>query len=564
MLLALLAVLPILVVGILLIGYQWPASRAMPICYAIAAGLALFVWQVPPVQVAAATSKGLLIVGELLFIIFGAVLLLHTLEDCGVMGKIQQNLASVSSDRRIQVIIIAWLFGSFIEGASGFGTPAVLAVPLLIGLGFPPLAAVFAGVAIQCTPVSFGAAGTPILVGVSTGLAGASNVEQYLEEHAYVGTQGWLEFLQQIGWRVALIHASLGLLIPLLLVCLMTFYFGANRSFREGLAVWRFALFAALAMLAPYLAAAYFLGPEFPSLLGGSIGLVIVMFTAHRGWFLPDPADTWDFPPTDEQRPAIPTPVLRRPQTMETRDKGGTLSAWLPYFLVALFLVVSRIVPSVKSELLSYKWCFPDILGTSIGHEINFLYSPGTIFVVVSLISFFYYIAVDNFTWTAYRHSWRRAAETLSRALPALFFAVPMVQVFINSGKGSANYNTMPLELAGGIEQIVGSAWPLAAPFVGGLGAAIAGSNTVSNMMFSLFQFEVGSRIAVDPIWIVALQAVGGAAGNTVCVHNIIAASAVAGISGYEGIVIRKTFWVFFYYALTPGIVFLFLLTYRR
>jgi lactate permease len=99
----------------------------------------------------------------------------------------------------------------------------------------------------------------------------------------------------------------------------------------------------------------------------------------------------------------------------------------------------------------------------------------------------------------------------------------------------------------------VGSAWPLFSTFIGGVGAAVAGSNTVSNMMFSLFQYEVGEKIGVDPSWIVALQAVGGAAGNTICVHNVVAASAVAGMMGREGSVIRKTLLVFTYYALLLG-----------
>ena len=88
---------------------------------------------------------------------------------------------------------------------------------------------------------------------------------------------------------------------------------------------------------------------------------------------------------------------------------------------------------------------------------------------------------------------------------------------------------------------------------VGGFGAFVAGSNTVSNMMFSLFQFGVGERIGVDPSWIVALQAVGGAAGNMICVHNVVAASAVVGLLGREGTVIRMTFLPFVYYALLPG-----------
>lgn len=135
----------------------------------------------------------------------------------------------------------------------------------------------------------------------------------------------------------------------------------------------------------------------------------------------------------------------------------------------------------------------------------------------------------------------------------ALVFTVPMVRVFIESSGGAAGYPKMPIALAEGVSQLAGQAWPLFAPFIGGMGAFVAGSNTVSNMMFSLFQFGVGTRIGVDPSWIVALQAVGGAAGNVICVHNVVAASATVGLLGREGLVIRKTLLVFFYYALTAG-----------
>lgn len=212
----------------------------------------------PAANVAACSVVGLTIAGELLFIVFGAILLLNTLEESGALMRIRQSFLSITPDRRIQVIIIAWLFGSFIEGSAGFGTPAAVCVPLLVGLGFPAMAAATAGMIIQSTPVSFGAAG---------------------------------------------------------------------------------------------------------------------------------------------------------------------------------------------------------------------------------------------------------------------------------------------------------AAWPMFATFVGGIGAAVAGSNTISNMMLSAFQFEVGKEIGADPLWIVALQAVGGAAGNTICVHNVVAASAVVGLSGKEGTVIRKTLVVFLYYALLTGTV---------
>jgi len=155
--------------------------------------------------------------------------------------------------------------------------------------------------------------------------------------------------------------------------------------------------------------------------------------------------------------------------------------------------------------------------------------------------------------FASYKAAWNKSARTMLAASAALVFTVPMVQVFINSGGGQHEFPKMPIALAEGVEALVGEAWPVFATFVGGIGAAVAGSNTISNMMFSLFQFEVGTRIGVDPTWVVALQAVGGAAGNTICVHNIVAASAVVGLVGKEGIVIRKTLIVFTYYALLTG-----------
>jgi lactate permease len=154
---------------------------------------------------------------------------------------------------------------------------------------------------------------------------------------------------------------------------------------------------------------------------------------------------------------------------------------------------------------------------------------------------------------SAFQRAVSGSSKVMLGASAALVFTVPMVQVFINTGGGGAGYERMPIVLAEGIAALAGSAWPLFAPMIGGMGAFVAGSNTVSNMMFSLFQFGVAERIQVDPTWIVALQAVGGAAGNIICVHNVVAASAVVGLSGREGEVIRKTLLPFAYYALLPG-----------
>ncbi|MFM1895415.1 MAG: hypothetical protein RLZZ385_489 [Pseudomonadota bacterium] len=548
-LLALLSLLPILTVAVFLVILRWPASRAMPISYVTAALLALLVWQVSVAQVAAATINGLVVAASLIFIIFGAILLLNTLQHSGAINAIRQGFSDITPDRRIQVIIIAWLFGSFIEGSAGFGTPAAVAVPLMVGLGFPAMAAVVAGMIIQSTPVSFGAIGTPILVGINTGLSADPQMLQYAMDR---GFEEWRQFLHFIAIKVALIHALAGTFIPLIVTAVMTRYFGRNRSFAEGLQIWKFALFAAFSMTIPYILVANLLGPEFPSMFGGLIGLAIVVTAARKGLFMPENDQLWDFDSKENWDPEWTGLPLVKELDPSAVPAMSLVRAWSPYLLVALLLIVTRLpwlnlAQYLRHALVTLRW--PDIFGTGITAEFQPLWSPGSIFIIVSLLTF----ALHGMQRAAYLTAWRESGRTLLPASMALIFTVPMVQVFINTSGGVAGFEQMPIALAEGVASLTGTAWPFFATFIGGLGAFVAGSNTVSNMMFALFQFGVGERIAVDPTWIVALQAVGGAAGNIICVHNVVAASAVVGLIGREGAVIRKTLLPFAYYALMTG-----------
>lgn len=537
-LLAFLSLLPILAVGIFLVGLRWPASKAMPISYVIAIGLALFVWKVPGANVAAASVHGLIVAATLLYIIFGAILLLNTLQESGGIKTIRQGFTDISEDRRIQVIIIAWLFGSFIEGSAGFGTPAAVAVPLLVGLGFPAMAAVVAGMVIQSTPVSFGAVGTPMLVGVFSGLSADTGI-----------TNDFLGLVDIIAVKVALLHMIAGTLVPLFVVSLMTRYFGKNKSFSEGIKIWKFALFSSFAMTIPYIIVANVLGPEFPSMIGGLVGLAIVIFAAKKGFLMPPKEEAWDF----EEKSKWDPDWIGQLEIKDIAHKSGSMSmmrAWAPYVLVGIFLVLSRLNSLPIAEWLKSKVvALEDIFGSGITSSFQPLYSPGTIFILVSLITFF----LHGMNGSAYRKAWSQSGKTMIAASTALIFTVPMVQVFLNTGGGAAGFDKMPIELANGVAALAGDNWPLFSTFIGGIGAFIAGSNTVSNMMFALFQYDVGSQIGVDPTWIVALQAVGGAAGNMICVHNVVAASAVVGLVGKEGQVIRKTLFPFTYYALLSG-----------
>ncbi|MDF1508455.1 L-lactate permease [Robertmurraya sp. DFI.2.37] len=536
--LAFLSLLPIIAVAIFLVGLRWPASKAMPISYLVAIGLALFVWKVPGANVAAASLHGLFTAGTLLYIIFGAILLLNTLQESGGIKTIRQGFTDISPDRRIQVIIVAWLFGSFIEGSAGFGTPAAVAVPLMVGLGFPAMAAVVAGMLIQSTPVSFGAVGTPMLVGVQSGLSADASL-----------SNDFLALTIEIAGKVSILHMIAGTLVPLIVVAFMTKFFGKNKSFTEGLKIWKFALFSAFAMTIPYVIVANTLGPEFPSMVGGLVGLAIVIYAAKKGLFMPKEDEIWDF----EEKSKWDPEWIGKLEMKDIAHKSGNMSmakAWTPYVLIGLFLVLTRLqsLPFLEwTQAWTLKW--ENIFDSGITTSFQPLYSPGFIFILVSVITYF----LHGMNGKAYGRAWSHSGKTMLSASTALIFTVPMVQVFLNTGGGAAGYERMPIELANAVAALTGDFWPIFATFIGGLGAFIAGSNTVSNMMFSLFQYDVGSQIGVDPTWIVALQAVGGAAGNMICVHNVVAASAVVGLVGKEGTVIRKTLLPFAYYSLFAG-----------
>src|SRR5699024_1549255 len=148
------------------------------------------------------------------------------------------SFTSSSPDRRVQALIVAWLFGTFLEGAAGWGAPATVVGPLLIALGFPALAAVIIALMLQSAPVSYGAVGTPILVGVNTSLENQSVVDSYLSSEGMELSN----FIFNVGGQVSIFHAMVGLFIPLFMAAMLTKFFGKNKSFTEGLAVWPFAL----------------------------------------------------------------------------------------------------------------------------------------------------------------------------------------------------------------------------------------------------------------------------------------------------------------------------------
>jgi lactate permease len=384
--------------------------------------------------------------------------------------------------------------------------------------------------------------GTPILVGVKGGLESPELTNQL----AAVG-MNFEQYLRLIAAESAILHGIVGTLIPLLMVMMMSRFFGRNKSWTEGLSILPFAIFGGLAFTIPYALTGVFLGPEFPSLLGALVGLAIVTFAAGKGFLVPK--DTWDFPPANEW----PIEWLGKFEISLDALTSKTMStwmAWIPYVLVAAILVLTRLPElGIGNALKTLTIQWPAIFGTEIVAKSQPLYLPGTMLILVVFITFF----LHRMRFSELRAAIGESSKILLGAGFVLIFTVPMVRIYINSGINGLDLPSMPIAMAQWVATNVGGVWPLFAPVIGALGAFIAGSNTVSNLMFSLFQYSVAEGLALSGSLVVALQAVGAAAGNMIAIHNVVAASATVGLLGQEGATLRRTIIPTLYYVTMVG-----------
>lgn len=541
--LAILASAPIVILFILMVGFRWPAVKAMPVAWIITMTLVYFVWGVPLNWLLASNVNGLFIALQILFIVFGALAVLFMLRESGAIEVINRGFTRISPDRRVQVIIIAWFFGGFIEGAAGFGTPAALVAPLLLSLGFPALAAVVVALVANSSPVSFGAVGTPTILGIGASLDSPETLE------AVTGAGiNYAEFVHHIGAWSAFIHSIPAILLPLIVVVLMTRFFGEKKSFREGLKIWPYAILAGICFVVPYLLSAWLLGPEFPSIIGPLTGLAIMIPLTRAGFLVPK--TRWDFA-EKEKWPAAWTGSI----SPSSGDNGKNISlfkAWIPYILIGLLLVLSR-MPSLPFNgwLSSVSIRFSNLFGTSVGNNFEPFKNPGLFpFVFIAVLGIFIFKMKKEESLSV----WKETFQKIKIPAIALFFAVPLVRLMMDSGNNPGQMDGMPLVMAGYLAGIFQGVWPVFAPFVGVLGTFISGSNTVSNMLFSLFQYSLAENLGISRTIVVSLQNVGGAIGNMICIHNIIAVCATVGLAGIEGLIIKRNIVPVVIYAVIAGI----------
>lgn len=522
---ALIAFIPIIVTVVLMVAFNWPAKRALPLAWILACVIAFAVWKMNIHDMAAYTITGFLSAFETLVIIFGAILIMNTLKRSGAMSAINGMFKGVTKDARILAIIIGWVFGAFIEGAAGFGTPAALAAPLLISVGFPPLAAAIVALICNSTPVCYGAVGTP------TNTAFATVKDAVAAGGADPDT-----------WKMALtkwsaISMAVGaFFIVFVAVCVLVKLFGKNKSFKDALPCIPFIIFTVAVFDIIYLLIATFIGPELVSLVAAVITLFVSIGAAKAGFL--QPKETWTFAPEETwDRSWLSTTEVPEPKVSDM----PLLKAFTPYIIIIAILVATRVCQNVGMGWASAMKAFTIGTGKSgviLGLNWNWaiLWNPGVIFIIVALLT----IVIQGMKGSEVSGAWKDTGKQVSGAAIALLFGVAMVNIFRYTNVSSDVMDgSMLLIMARGLAALAGKAYVIVAPLIGVLGAFMSGSNTVSNTLFSSLQFETATILAMPQVFIVALQNNGGAIGNMVCVNNVVSACATSGTIGNEGKIIR-------------------------
>ena len=513
--LALIAFLPILATLVLMMVFNWPAKRCLMISWAMAFVIGILGFNVDIGALAAGSAYGMLSAIEVIIIITGAILVMNTLKASGATAAINRGFMNICPDKRVQACIIGFSFCSFIEAAAGFGTPAALAGPLLVSLGFPPMAAAMITLIFDSTAVSFGAVGTP----VSTGLT-------------MLGLGGDAQFAADFGFWTAVPHAVMGTFLPLIVLMMTTKFFSKEKSFKPALEAAPFALFSGLSFTVPMLIITKFIGYEFASLLGALISIAVSVVAAKAGFLVPK--KTWDFGPSEKWEDEWHATCKVSPVA---ESDMPLLKAWVPYVLIAAILVITRIPQLGIKGLLTGGAPFVVGIQNLFGFEnldwnLKWAYLPGTVFILVALITNLYH----GMSMQKVKESWQATFKQVSGAAAALLFGLALVEVMKYK---NADGVSMMVSMANALANLGDSLYVVIAPFIGVLGSFVSGSATVSMTLFANLQFDTANALDLPAVLIVSVQCVGAAVGNMVCINNAVAASATIGTSGREGKLIK-------------------------
>jgi len=489
----LIALFPFLVFIFLLFIKKTPLLTTSIITLVLYTILAIFYWKIMPLFLYTSYGKGFFVAVDIFIIIFGAVFFLEILKELKIIKNISHYLGNLSKDYRVQIIIIAWFFECFIEGTAGFGTPVAIAVPILIGLGLSPIKSLVVGLLGNSTPGVFGAAGTPIKMG-------------------FVGLNTSLVPLYSALFNI------IGFIVPIFMLWIIT-EGRANRK-KEFFEALPFALFSGLIFVISSLLFV-FLGPEFPSIFGSILGLIVIIISVKLGFLTPKE----ELSLVDKKE--------------EEFSSMSPFRAFLPYIILVILLVLGKIVFGKIGLSL------PPSLG--VKHTFS-LFNPGFVFILSGL--FVVLIWKEKFTMII--ASIKKAFGSGIHPFFVVFSMLAMVQIMINSGN---NYSGIISAISLMTKSFETSLLPLFAPFIGAFGAFMTGSVTVSNIMFGHLFNIASQNLYMNSSIILSLGVVGAAAGNMLALADILTAEAVTGIKNSEVKILKGVIIPCLVYLLLVGLI---------
>ena len=534
------AALPIVLLLAALGLLEWRAHRAALAGLLAALAVSVFIFRMP-LSTAGATALygaayGFLPIG---WIILNAVFLYNLTVETGQFEIVKSSVGRLSRDRRIQALLVAFSFGAFIEGASGFGTPVAICSALLIGLGFTPLYAAGLSLIANTAPVAFGAIGTPILtLAAVTGIPAATLGMMAGRQLPFVSliVPAWL-VVTMSGWR------GLRGVWPAVAVCGGTF------------ALVQFAW-------------SNYIGPELVDIAGGLASIAALALFA-RIWH---PADVWDFPHERESRAAHVHPVSLAPLP------GSVLRAWMPWLFLSAAVIVWGLAPSKAflnggpRGLATYRAGQKVYVSRALAPSWDVPLLHRAVFRDYPVVP----VPVDRTRVAdpAYRNeraeaaqftlNWASATGTailLAAIATALFLRVGIAQfigiAFTTLRRMRTSLATIMLMLAlgfvtryGGTDATLGLAftrtgmlYPFFAAMLGWLGVALTGSDTSSNVLFGSLQKITAQQLGFNPTLIVTANSTGGVMGKMIDAQSIVVATASTGQMGQEGRILRFVFW---------------------
>jgi len=504
----LIAIAPIAVLIVLMTKRNsTPAHIALPLAAALVYAVKLGYFGADLTLANATVVTGLLTAWTPILIVWGAIFMFKTMEISGGMDVVRAWLNGVSGNRVAQLMIIGWAFSFLIEGASGFGTPAALAAPILVGLGFPALRVAILCLVMNSVPVSFGAVGTPTWFGFGT--LGLTEAE-----------------LLRIGAQSALVHAAAALVVPIMALLFVV-------DWREVKANLAFVYLSVLACVAPFVLVSL-VSYEFPALIGGAVGTAVSVWLAGRGIGLSRSgagaaAHAQKAPPdlfkaTFPIWGAVGILVLTR---IEAIGLKGFLTDPTPLIAPSLgSLGQLGISPSLVLSL-------DRIFGTDSAWSVQLLYIPAFLpFFAVSALAF----ALNRMPARDVGAIWAESFARMKAPIVALSGALVLVQLLLVGGEAS-----LVVLIGARFAEAVGGAWLYSAALLGALGSFFSGSATISNLTFGGVQATIAATLGTERTLVLSLQSVGAAMGNMVCINNIVAVCTILGVRNREGYILKRT-----------------------